>query len=84
MTPAEKEAATEDTMNDLREHHENKVLATHNIPISSFHDSWVTLDTMTHEVRSPPFIQGQLVDDSIAVQPLCPYRTEDHSYFRSW
>lgn len=56
MTPAEKEAATEDVMNDLGEHRENKVLATHNISISSFHDSRVTLDTMTREMHSPPFI----------------------------
>ncbi|KIK11852.1 hypothetical protein PISMIDRAFT_25731 [Pisolithus microcarpus 441] len=49
MTPDEKEAATEDAMKDLREHHENKALATHNIPTSSFHDLHVTLDTITHE-----------------------------------
>ena len=83
MTPAEKEVATEDVMNDLEEHCKNKVLATHNIPISSFHDSRVTLDAMTREVCSPPFIQEQLVDDSV-VQPFCSYRTEDHSYFCSW
>ena len=53
MSPAEKEAVMEDTMKDLREHCENKVLAIHNIPIGSFHNSCVTMDTITCEVHSP-------------------------------
>ncbi|KAI6015946.1 hypothetical protein EDC04DRAFT_2551669, partial [Pisolithus marmoratus] len=59
MTPDEKEAAMEDAMKDLREHCENKVLATHNIPTSSFHDSDVTLDTITHELSNLSTHTGQ-------------------------
>ena len=43
----------EDAMKDLRERHENKVLAIHNVPIGSFHNSHVTMDLITHEVHSP-------------------------------
>ncbi|KAI5984614.1 hypothetical protein EDD15DRAFT_2177067 [Pisolithus albus] len=59
MTPDEKDAATEDAMKDLREHRENKALATHNIPTSSFHDSRVTLDTISHELSNLSARTGQ-------------------------
>ncbi|KAL4062072.1 hypothetical protein V8B97DRAFT_2026940 [Scleroderma yunnanense] len=50
ITQAEKEAATKGTMEDLREHCENKAIIIHNVPISSFHDAHATLDSITHEV----------------------------------
>ncbi|KAL4064277.1 hypothetical protein V8B97DRAFT_2026059 [Scleroderma yunnanense] len=50
MTQAEKVVATEDVMQDLRDYHDNKTLATHNMSISSFHDMCITLNFITHEM----------------------------------
>ena len=51
MTDEEKKASTEDKLSELRETREMRKLASHNIPINSFHDAHATFDMLDEEVR---------------------------------
>ncbi|KAG2363362.1 hypothetical protein BDR07DRAFT_1282346, partial [Suillus spraguei] len=52
MPQQEKINATRDLMEDLEEHHNNKSLTSHNVPISAFHDIHATLDSVTQTLAN--------------------------------
>jgi hypothetical protein len=52
MTKEEKERATDDSFKDLEDYRDMKKLAIHNVPISAFHDTQVTVKKLEDEVMS--------------------------------
>jgi hypothetical protein len=50
MSNDEKQKASQETMEQLKSHHENKRFNRHNLPVNALHDTSTTLDAMEQEV----------------------------------
>lgn len=80
MTDSEKMEATTDAIEELKEHRANKSIAVHNVPISAFHDTHVTLDKIASEVRNFTRLTLCLTFFVIAFQSCCKDRREEPPY----